>query len=419
MLAKGRVIGVINLQSYEIDHFTQDHAELLSAIANIAAVAIENARLFDQTQLGMERLKSLRAIDISITESPSLEDTLQVILKQVAGQVEIDAAVILVLNAETQTLDFAAGKGFRSQVLQHTRLRIGEGYAGRAALQRSRVEVRDLDRRKTDFLRAPGFASEGFKAYFGLPLIAKDRVQGVLEVFLRTAFEPDTEWLDFLEALAGQAAIAIDSAKLLKDLGESNANLIHAYDETIEGWSRAMDLRDEETEGHTRRVTEITLHLAQLMGISADQILHIRRGALLHDIGKMGVPDNILLKPGKLTDEEWVIMRKHPIFAYEMLSKIEYLVPALDIPFCHHEKWDGSGYPRGLKGTDIPLAARIFAIADVYDALTSDRPYRKAWSEEQTLNHISEQSGTHFDPQVVQAFLKLKLMDQQLSGIRQ
>ncbi len=192
------------------------------------------------------------------------------------------------------------------------------------------------------------------------------------------------------------------------DLQRSNTDLILAYDATIEGWSKALDLRDKETEGHTQRVAEMTERLARAMGFSETEVVHARRGGLLHDIGKMGVPDGILLKPDKLTDEEWVLMRKHPQFAYEMLSPITYLKPALDIPYCHHEKWDGSGYPRGLKGEQIPLAARLFAIIDVYDALTSDRPYRAAWSKEKTLEHIKAGAGMHFDPKVVEAFLQLQ-----------
>jgi len=166
-------------------------------------------------------------------------------------------------------------------------------------------------------------------------------------------------------------------------------------------------LRDKETEGHTQRVTELTLKLARAMGLTNSDLVHIRRGALLHDIGKMGVPDGILFKEGPLTEEEWKIMRQHPRFAYEMLSPIEYLRPALDIPYCHHEKWDGSGYPRGLKGEEIPLAARLFAVVDVYDALTSDRPYRPAWPRQKTLEHIRQLSGSHFDPQVVETFMEL------------
>jgi putative nucleotidyltransferase with HDIG domain len=183
--------------------------------------------------------------------------------------------------------------------------------------------------------------------------------------------------------------------------------LTHAYDATIEGWSHAMDLRDKETEGHTLRVTDLTLRLARAMGASPAELVHIRRGALLHDIGKMGVPDRILLKPDKLTEEEWEIMRKHPTFALEMLELIHYLKPALNIPYSHHERWDGSGYPRGLAGREIPLEARIFAVVDVWDAVTSDRPYRPAWSKEKALNYIEEQSGKQFDPDVVYVFLRL------------
>jgi len=195
--------------------------------------------------------------------------------------------------------------------------------------------------------------------------------------------------------------------KLLDDrtnVETAHMQLLSAYDATIEGWSRALDLRDKETEGHTQRVTILTEKLARLAGMSNDELINIRRGSLLHDIGKLGVPDSILHKPDKLTDEEWVIMRKHPQYAYEMIQPIEYLRPAWDIPYCHHEKWDGSGYPRGLKGEEIPLSARIFAIIDVWDAVTSDRPYRPAWDNQKALEYIREQKGKHFDPHVVELF---------------
>jgi len=191
------------------------------------------------------------------------------------------------------------------------------------------------------------------------------------------------------------------------DIEQAHLQLLSAYDATIEGWSRAMDLRDKETEGHTQRVTVLSDKLARLAGIHDDELIFIRRGALLHDIGKLGVPDSILLKPKPLSTEEWAIMCKHPQYAYEMIYPIEYLRPALDIPYCHHEKWDGTGYPRGLKGKEIPLSARIFAIIDVWDALTSDRPYRPAWDKQKTMNYINNESGKHFDPYVVELFNKL------------
>jgi cyclic di-GMP phosphodiesterase len=190
-------------------------------------------------------------------------------------------------------------------------------------------------------------------------------------------------------------------------LRDANTQLLSAYEATIEGWSHALDLRDRETEGHSRRVTQLTVRLAQALDISDDDIMHIRRGALLHDMGKIGIPDSILHKPAALTDEEWTVMRKHPQLAYDMLYPIEYLRPALEIPLTHHEKWDGTGYPRGLKGEEIPIVARLFAVVDVWDALTSDRPYRPAWSQEEALTYIREQSGKHFDPQVVDLFFKV------------
>ena len=194
---------------------------------------------------------------------------------------------------------------------------------------------------------------------------------------------------------------------MVSSLHESKMDLLKAYDSTLEGWSTALELRDRETEGHTQRVTDMTLQLAESMGANGEQLVDIRRGALLHDIGKMGIPDAVLLSTGTLSAQDWVIMRKHPLYAYEMLSPIEYLRPALDIPLCHHERWDGLGYPRGLKGEEIPMAARIFAVVDVWDAMRSDRPYRKALPDDEVCQYIWESAGTQFDPEVVKCFFKL------------
>ena len=190
-------------------------------------------------------------------------------------------------------------------------------------------------------------------------------------------------------------------------LRRSNTELRLAYDTTIEGWARALELRDKETEGHTRRVTDMTVRLAKVVGIDEETLVHIRRGALLHDIGKMGVPDHILLKPGKLSASEWEAMREHPAHALAMLSPITFLRPALEIPYCHHEKWDGTGYPHGLKGEEIPLAARIFSLVDVWDALSYDRPYRRAWPQEKVIAYLSERAGIDFDPVLTATFLQM------------
>jgi putative two-component system response regulator len=192
-----------------------------------------------------------------------------------------------------------------------------------------------------------------------------------------------------------------------RDLENLHSELLIAYDRTIEGWSHALDLRDKEVEGHTNRVTEIALKFARAIGFTEEELAHVRRGGLLHDVGKLGIPDSILLKPDKLTAEEWQIMRMHPVYAYQWLSSIAFLLPALDIPYCHHEKWDGTGYPRGLKGEEIPIIARLFAFADVWDALCSDRPYRRAMPRADALEYIRSQAGSHFDPELTKVFLKL------------
>ena len=358
----------------------------------------------------------MNKIDQAIAGSLDLNLTLNVILEQVKTQLNIDAAAVLLLNPHTQILEFTAGIGFRSKAIERSRVRLGEGHSGRAALERRTVSVTDLLENSTQFDRAPLLAEEGFVTYFGTPLIAKGQVNGVLEIYHRLPFAPDENWLELFKILAGQAAIAVDSARLFTDLIHSNAELFAAYDSTIEGWSHALDLRDKETEGHTQRVTEMTLKFARAAGITEEELVHVRRGALLHDIGKMGVPDHILLKPDKLTDEEWVAMHKHPTFAFELLSPIAYLRLALDIPYCHHEKWDGGGYPRGLKGEQIPLTARLFAIVDVWDALRSDRPYRKAWPEDKVLEHIHSLAGTHFDPKAVELFLNMINEDEKVAG---
>lgn len=204
--------------------------------------------------------------------------------------------------------------------------------------------------------------------------------------------------------LSGTIMDVTNHKKLIADLKLLNQKVITAYDSTIEGWAYALEMKEEETKEHSVRVTDLTLSIAKKLNIEEDNLVHIKRGAILHDIGKMAIPDSILLKPGKFNENEWVIMKKHPEYAFEMLSNIEYLEPALDIPYCHHEKWDGTGYPRRLKGKEIPLAARVFAVVDVFDALTSERPYKKAWDKEKALNHIYENSGSHFDPMVVEAF---------------
>jgi PAS domain S-box-containing protein/putative nucleotidyltransferase with HDIG domain len=406
MTRNDHLIGTLTVVSFGEEHpLSHGDQELLNGLAHQAAQAIANAELFEEANRRLGFLQALRDVDKAITGSIDLETTLQIFLNQVTSQLGVHAADVLVLEKHSNALVFAAGHGFRSRALQRTYLRMGHGHAGCAAEARKIVHVEDLREAKDGVAASKLLPSEEFVCYWAVPLIAKGQVEGVLEVFHREPLDPDDEWLGFLEALAGQAAIAIDNASLFQALETANRDLVVAYDTTLEGWSRALDLRDKETEGHSLRVTETTVHLARKMGISGEALVHIRRGALLHDIGKMGIPDSILMKPGALTEKEWVVMRKHPIYALDLLSNVPFLRAALDIPYCHHERWDGTGYPRGLSEERIPLAARIFAVVDVWDALSSDRSYRKAWTRDKVIEFLREQSGIQFDPSVVDTFL--------------
>ncbi len=360
-----------------------------------------------QIRQQIEHLSTLRKIDQAIASNSDLHFILNTLLSEVRTQLQVDAADILLLNPEEQVLEYAAGQGFRTHAIEMARLPVGKSHAWRVAQERRLIKIENLEYQSDDPFLSTLLTEENFVCYFGVPLIAKGKIEGILELFHRVPLHPYSEWLDFLNTLAGQAAIAIENATLFENLQQTNRELSRAYDATIEGWSRALDLRDRETEGHTLRVTQMMLNLARTFGLPKEQFLNIRWGSLLHDIGKMGVPDHILLKPGELTDEEWVQMKRHPQYGYDLLKPIAFLTAALDIPHCHHEKWDGTGYPRGLHSKEIPLAARLFAVVDVWDALRSDRPYRPAWSEQAALDYIREQAGKHFDPQVVEAFLKM------------
>jgi PAS domain S-box-containing protein len=402
LAVQGQMIGALEVVHASL--LGEGAKRVFSAVANIAGNAVHRATLHERTRRNLDRIAALHRIDLAISSTSSdLVHTLDILVRQAMAQLETDAAVILLVDPDG-TLSVAASAGFRAGALTGLRLTSGEGAAGRATRERRTIDMRDPSAAS---LPAVPIGGETWPVELAVPLISRGQVKGVLQVFRRMAVRTDPDWLNFLDMLAGQAAIAVESAGLIRDLQRSNEELIQAYDATIEGWSRALDLRDKETEGHTQRVTEMTLRLARIFGLPEDSLVHIRRGALLHDIGKMGIPDAILLKPDSLTDEERRIVMMHPQYARDMLFPIAYLRPALDIPYSHHEKWDGTGYPLGLRAEAIPIAARLFAIVDVWDALRSDRPYRRAWEEDKVVEHIRSLSGAHFDPQVVVRFLEM------------
>jgi response regulator RpfG family c-di-GMP phosphodiesterase len=401
LVAEEQTIGVLALA--DSNPFDLKDLSAFETVANISANNIHRATLYARTRRQLEQLNSLRTIDLAINTSLDLNVIMNVLLDQVTAQLKVDAADVLLLDS-LNTLRYQSGRGFTSQLIEQTQLRVGEGSAGRAAKERGLVSLPDISKAPADLSRSQLVSAEGFASHYAVALEAKGKIVGVLEVFNRTPLNPDQDWIGFLETLAGQAAIAIQNAELFENLEEAKSELEVAYDATLEGWVRALDLRDEETEGHTQRVTEMSLRLAKAAGITNGDLPSVWRGALLHDIGKIAIPDSVLNKPGPLDDEEWMLMKMHPIYARQLLSPIEYLRASMEIPYRHHEKWDGSGYPEGLKGEEIPFSARMFAIIDVWDALRSDRPYRKAWSDDEAWDYIKTQAGKHFDPALVDLF---------------
>ncbi len=407
LLADGQVVALLGVLSDQPDFFNDEKTTRLRAYCQLAASSLSYAMLYVEAQRRLEQVQVVREIDLAILSTFNLRETAGIILEKIVQQFNVDAADILILDAAAQSLKYVKGIGFRSNTPLHTHLGLEQSYAGLAVREKRLVHIDNLRNTPQNLLTTSNFKKESFQVYLGTPLIARGEVKGVLEIFQRDPLKVTPGWFNMLEMIANQFAIAIDNSLLLESLDRRNTEITLAYNATIEGLSRALELRDRETEGHTRRVAELTLRLAEKINIPEEQRVHMERGALLHDVGKMGIPDDILRKPGKLTSQEWEIMKHHPLYAYNILSQIEYLKPALDIPLYHHEHWDGSGYPYGLTGEAIPLAARIFAVVDVYDALTSDRPYRTAWSKEQALEYIKSQSGQYFDPLILQTFLSL------------
>ena len=395
MQVHGRLVGFLVIFRPQPQEYQAEEIRLIQALAHQAASAVEHARLFRQTEMRLRFVQALHQIDLAITSSSEFQEVIDQLLKHVLSELQARAVRLFLMQGDHLVL--LQGVGEAGVEDASPSVAPGEGLVGRCAVEQRILSAVDEGGEASQPL---GLAS------FAAPLVTKGQVKGVLEVFVAPWFAADQEWMDHLATLANQAAIAIDYHAVLAGLIRANQDLINAYDETILGWSRALDLRDRETQGHSQRVATIAAAIARAMGMPEERITHLYRGALLHDIGKVGVPDEILFKPGPLNDAEWQVMRMHPVYAENFLSHVAFLQEALDIPCFHHERWDGSGYPRGLKGEEIPLAARIFAVADVWDALRSDRPYRPSWREEEVVAYLRANAGKLFDPQVVEVFLR-------------
>lgn len=356
----------------------------------------------DQPQIthSATRLSLLYRLLQAFNSSLNLEEMLDQVMDEVIHSLRAERGFLMLYDTRGE-LTFQTARGMDRSDIQEPEFEVSKSIIHRVAKEGEPILT-------SNALADGNLADQrsilrlGLRSVLCVPLKLKERITGLIYVDnrLKTGIFTIND-RDMLVALAANAAVAIENARLYVELSK-------AYDTTLEGWALALELRDKETQGHSKRVVELSQRLGQALGLNPGELLHLKRGALLHDIGKMGIPDGILLKAGPLTNEEWVVMKKHPEHAYRLLSNIDYLLPALDIPYCHHEKWDGSGYPRGLSGEQIPLAARIFTVVDVWDALTSEnRPYRKAWSRAKTLKHLQEKAGKDFDPGIVSKFVEI------------
>lgn len=358
----------------------------------------------DHLNLRQSQLGALMGIGRAINSSLGRKRVLEEVMDTLIKLMRAERGFLMLRDPKDGNLKPEISRGIAHINLDEETLKVSNTIVRKVAASGESVLTTNAQQ-DPRFENQMSVAAYQLRSILCAPLKIKNELIGVIYVDNRAhagIFQESD--LGLINAFADQAAVAIDNAQLFEDLQASNRELEKAYQATLEGWVRALDMRDKETEGHTQRVTILTERLARSMGVDGDDLLHIRRGALLHDIGKMAIPDGILLKPGKLTDDERLLIQQHPVYAYEMLNPIDFLLPAIDIPYCHHEKWDGTGYPRGLKGDDIPFAARIFPVIDVWDALISDRPYRKAIPHNEVRERIKADSGKHFDPQVVDAF---------------
>ncbi len=405
LIYKDRVLGNVTLYSNKSGHFVGWRERVLEEVSPFIAAELSAQLAYAVAEQRLAQLEGLRRIDLQIISEPRPELVMDQVLREAIAGLGVDAAAFVTISKEGRARVLCC-MGFRKFPPEEFPLLHG-GIRHRAVETKSRVILESIPHAGKEFALGEFWLSQGFVWYCGQPIMTHDRVLGLLELYSRRVLHPSSEWFALLETLAGQGAIGLELAWHVEKVVRQGEELRLAYEATLHGWVKALEMRDRETEGHSQRVTSITLKMARLSGVPEEQLPHIERGALLHDLGKIGIPDSILCKPGPLTEEEWAIMRQHPTLAKRMLEEIEFLRPAIDIPYCHHEKWDGTGYPRGLAGEAIPWAARLFAVVDVWDALMSDRPYRKAWSRDETLSYLSTQSGSHFDPRAVDLFFQV------------
>ncbi len=402
LLHEGRVIGLIGLLSRQTDYFRRGTLAWINALTSIISDSF-----FQQENCREEQEAIEHSICRILQASLDVQDPLPAVLALLGSVVKADAVTTLRYSLPLQRFDLLATYGLNARAVANLQLYLETALVDRIAEERQPIWIQDMLASRQDARPVSQLHEEGFCSYLALPLIGHNDFLGMLEIVWRKTPEIHDWDTSFLGRVTEQISLAMERSSLVKDLRHSNQGLVSTYNAMIEGLSRALELRDIETEGHTRRVSVLMMRFGEHMQIPSAQWDAIKQGALLHDIGKLGIPDAILLKPGSLTQREREVMQQHAVYGYNILAPIINLRPTLDIALYHHERWDGSGYPYGLKGEEIPLVARLFALADVFDALTSDRPYRPAWSHSQAVEYLREQAGRLFDPQIVELFLEI------------
>lgn len=388
---------------------SQSNTQALISICNAAAVALNRGQRFERTQLRLQHFGVLQEIEQLISRKENLISLFDLSMSYIMDQLGAHAVAVLLMNATKDKLECIHGKGIQSVDFYRTSMHLEDCIHHKSNISDIQQDVYKVFECQESCQRAKFFGERGFATFYGVPLVVQEEVIGAIEIFHQQSLSMNRDKSFFLETLASKIAHAIANTGLFNDLLSLKTRLPFLDQYSLISLSRAIRLAEEENKGKALNTAKTAAILAESMGVKKDNLGSLQRGALLHDIGKMGIPEEILNKPGPLSGYEWNIMRKHPVYAYQLIKPIPSLKDSIEIPYCHHEKWDGTGYPRGIRGEQIPVSARIFAVVDVWDALRSNRPYRSAWTDNQARNYIHQQAGKHFDPQVVNKFFELEL----------
>ncbi len=391
--------GVITVGSLHRNAFGPYDLNLLNALAIQASVAVHNARLYVDLEDRIGELHAIFEIDKAITSAVDLDTVLQQIVQMSIGLFDAKISSLMLLDEDSQELVMAAAHGMSEEYIHKGNIKVGESIAGRVITEGRPIHVPDItnDPRHVFSVNA---RNEGLTSLLSVPLSLKDKVIGVLNIYTNEQHNFTPHEINLFTSLASQAAIAIENARLFESLEE-------IYLDVITALASAIDARDSYTHGHSHRVTEYAVLIAEEMGLTPEEIDIIRNASILHDVGKIGIKEEILKKPGKLTEDETLEMQYHPFIGTRILQSVKLLEPVLPLVYHHQEKYDGSGYPEGLSGEDIPLGARIIGVCDAFEAMTSDRPYRKALPVEKAMAELRNEAGRQFDPDVVDLFFRL------------